>query len=55
MANYVENQCHVDVMNVARGLKLHDLLLSFRCLSRANIGPKTFFVHNGRYDDSVTF
>ena len=42
-------------MNVARGLKLHDLILSFLLLSRTNIGSKTFFVHNGRYGDSVTF
>ena len=29
-----------DVMNIARGLKLHDLILSFRLLSRTNIGSK---------------
>ena len=34
---------HVDVMNIARGLKLHDLILSFHLLSRTNIGSKTFF------------
>ena len=34
---------HVDVMNVARGLKLHDLILSFHLLSRTNISSKTFF------------
>ena len=34
---------HVDVMNVARVLKLHDLILSFLWLSRTNIGSKTFF------------
>ena len=56
MTNYIKNQCrHVDVMNVGRGLKLHDLILSFLLLSRTNIGSKTFFVHNGRYGYSVTF
>ena len=56
MANYVKNQWrHVDAMNVARGLKLHDLILSFILLSRTIIGSKTFFVHNGRYLYSVTF
>ena len=30
-------------MNVTRGLKLHDLILSFLLLSRKNIGSKTFF------------
>ena len=45
MANYVKNQLrHVDVMNAARGLKLHDLILSFLLLSRTNIGSKTFFL-----------
>ena len=34
---------HVDVMNVASGLKLHDLILSFLLLSRTNNGSKTFF------------
>ena len=43
-ANYVQKQSrHVDVMNVARGLKLYDLVLSFLLLLRANIGSKTFF------------
>ena len=45
MAIYVKNQLrHVDVMTVARGLKLHDLILSFLLLSRTNIGSKTFFL-----------
>ena len=44
MANCVKNQWrHVDVMNVAGGLKLHNLILSFLLLSRTNIGSKTFF------------
>ena len=30
-------------MNVARGLKRYDLILSFLLLSRTNIGSKTFF------------
>ena len=30
-------------MNVVRGLKLRDLILSFLLLSRTNIGSKTFF------------
>ena len=56
MANYVKNQCcHVDIMNADRGLKLHDLILSFLLLSRTNIGSETFFAHNGRYLYSVTF
>ena len=56
LANYVKNQWrHVVVMNVARGLKLHDLILSFLLLSRTNIGLKTFFVQYGRYGYSVTF
>ena len=46
---------HIDVMNVAKGLKLHDLILSFLSLSRTNVGSKTFFFHNGRYGYSVTF
>ena len=33
----------LDVMNVARDLKLYDLILSFLLLSRTNIGLKTFF------------
>ena len=52
----VKNQWrHVDVMDVARGLKLHDLILSFFLLSRTNIGLKTFFVNYGRYGYSVAF
>ena len=42
-------------MNVAKGLKLHELILSFLLLSRTNISLKTFLVHNGRYGYSVTF
>ena len=41
-------------MNVARGLKLHDLILSFLLLSRTNIGSKFMFVHYGKYGYSVT-
>ena len=33
-----------DEMNVARGLKLHDFILSFILLSRTNVGSKTFFL-----------
>ena len=33
----------MDEMNVARGLKLQDLILSFLLLSRSDIGLKTFF------------
>ena len=50
MANNVKNQLrHVDVMNVARGLKLHDLIFSFLLLTRNIIGLNFFFVHYGRY------
>ena len=38
----------MDVMNVAKGLKLHDLILSFLLLSRTNISSKTFaFIMEG--------
>ena len=56
MANYVKNlRRRVDVINVAKGLKLNVLILSFLLFSRTNIGSKTFFVHYGRYGYSVTF
>ena len=49
MANYAKNQRrHVDVMNVARSLKLYDLILSFLLLSRTTISSKTFlFIMEG--------
>ena len=58
MANNVKKQWrHVDVMNVVRGLNLHDLVLSFLLLSRTDIVSvrKLFFVQYGRYWYSVTF